>query len=165
MHTRVMNIRSVVIASLLAAGLTMRASFATSSEVPYPDGFRRWAHIKSSLSAPKSDADQRAGIHHIYANELALRGYETGHFPEGSVIVFDLLAVSTANGTTKETGRKLIDVMHKDSTRFGRTGGWGYEEFRGDTRVRVVRDRAPIDCFQCHTQRKDHDYVFSGLRP
>jgi len=160
-----MNHRPVVLASLLAASLTMRAPIAASPEVPYPEGFRRWAHIKSSLSAPKSDTDPRAGIHHIYANELALRGYETGHFPDGSVIVFDLLAVTSANGTTKEGERKLVDVMHKDSTRFGKTGGWGYEEFRGDTRVRVVRDRAPIDCFQCHTQRKDHDYVFSGLRP
>lgn len=161
-----MNIRTVVLASLLAAaGLTLRAPDAPSPEVPYPEGFRRWAHIKSSLSAPKSAADSRAGIHHIYANELALRGYETGHFPEGSVIVFDLLAVTTANGTTREAERKFVDVMHKDSTRFGQTGGWGYEEFQGDTRVRIVRDRAPVDCFQCHTQRKDHGYVFSGLRP
>ncbi len=162
-----MNIRSAILASLLTAGasLTPRAPDTPSAEVPYPEGFRRWAHIKSSLSAPKGETDQRAGIHHIYANELALRGYETGHFPEGSVIVFDLLAVTTAGGTTKEAARKLVDVMHKDSTRFGQTGGWGYEEFRGDTRVRVVRDRAPTDCFQCHTQRRDHDYVFSGLRP
>lgn len=160
-----MNIRSAILASLLATGLTPGAPQATSSEVPYPEGFRRWAHIKSSLSSPRSETDQRAGIHHIYANELALRGYETGHFPEGSVIVFDLLAVTTADGTTKEAGRKLVDVMHKDSTRFGQTGGWGYEEFRGDTRIRVVRDRAPADCYQCHTQRKENNYVFSALRP
>lgn len=160
-----MNAKSILSVSLLTAGLTIPSPVPTSPEVPYPEGFRRWAHVKSSLSAPKNAADKRAGIHHIYANELALRGYETGHFPEGSIIAFDLLAVTSENGTTREGERKLVDVMHKDSTRFAHTGGWGFEEFLGNTRNRVVRDRAPTDCYQCHTQRKDQEYVFSGLRP
>jgi hypothetical protein len=160
-----MNIQSAVSASLVAVGLTIAAPAATYHDVPYPEGFRRWTHVKSSLSAPKGNADKRAGIHHIYANDLALRGYETGHFPEGSTIVFDLLSVVTENGTTREAGRKLVDVMHKDSSRFAQTGGWGYEEFLGDTRSRVVQERAATDCHQCHTQRKEQGYVFSGLRP
>ena len=28
-------------------------------------------------------------IHHIYANEKALEGYRTGHFPEGAVLIAD----------------------------------------------------------------------------
>ena len=31
------------------------------------------------------------GIHHIYANDLALQGYRSQRFPDGSVIIFDLL--------------------------------------------------------------------------
>lgn len=158
-----MNTR-IVVASLVALGVAVLSRGATPAEVPYPDGYRQWVHVKSALSAPKSDADPRAGIHHIYANRLALMGYETGHFPEGSVIVFDLLAVTTENGTTREAGRKLLDVMHKDSTRFAATGGWGFEEFRGDTRVRVLGDRARTACYQCHTQRMDHELVFSSMR-
>lgn len=160
-----MPVRTILLASLLALGLTKWSAGASFPEVPYPDGFRRWTHIKSAVSAPRSPADPRAGIHHIYANQLALRGYENGRFPEGSVIVFDLLAVSTENGTTREGARKLVDVMHKDSTQFAGTGGWGYEEFGGDTRTRMVGERARTACFQCHTQRKDQDFVFSSLRP
>lgn len=159
-----MTIRSILIASVVVAVARPSAEMKPS-DVPYPEAFRRWAHVKSAISAPKSDADPRAGIHHIYANQLALRGYETGQFPEGSVIVFELLALTTENGTTKEAGRKRVDVMHKDSTRFAGTGGWGFEEFQGDTRTRVLSDRARTACFQCHTQRKDRDFVFSRLRP
>jgi hypothetical protein len=57
--------------------------------------------------------------------------------------------------------RKVVDVMQKDSTRFAATGGWGFDEFRGDTRERTT---APIaTCVQCHTRRRDNDYVFSAL--
>lgn len=160
-----MPTRIIVVASIVALALGRHSTEVESADVPYPDGYRRWAHVKSAIGAPKSENDPRAGIHHIYANQLALRGYETGRFPEGSVIVFDLLAVTTENGTTKEAGRKLVDVMHKDSTRFAETGGWGFEEFQGDTRTRVLGARARTACFQCHTQRKVQDYVFSGLRP
>ena len=160
-----MTSKTILVASLVTLGLSERPAGVGRSDVPYPDGYRRWAHVKSALSAPKSDADARSGIHHIYANPLALRGYETGRFADGSVIVFDLLAVTTQNGTTKEAGRKLVDVMHKDSSRFAETGGWGFEEFRGDTRDRVIGVRAGTACFQCHTQRKDQGYVFSALRP
>jgi hypothetical protein len=160
-----MKTTTILAAALALLGFARPLPVARSPEVPYPDGFRRWAHVKSTLSAPRRDADPRSGIHHIYANEMALRGYATGRFPDGSVIVFDLLDVATADGTTREGARKLVDVMHKDSARFAATGGWGYEEFRGDTRERVVADRASTACFQCHTQRKDSDYVFSKLRP
>jgi hypothetical protein len=160
-----MKTRTLLLASLALVGFAQPSPTARAPEVPYPDGFRRWAHVKSSLSAPEGDADPRSGIRHIYANEQALRGYATGRFADGSIIVFDVLDVTTANGTTREGARKLVDVMHKDSARFAATGGWGYEEFRGDTRERLVRERAPTACFQCHTQRKESDYVFSRLRP
>ena len=156
--------RIALVVSLTAVGLAT-ATIARRLDVPYPDGFRRWTHIKSELTAPRNDADTRAGIHHIYANPLALGGYESGQFPDGSVIVFDLLAVTTDGGVTKESTRKLIDVMRKDSTRFATTGGWGFEEFAGDSRTGVLGDRATGACFQCHTQRKDSDFVFSAFRP
>lgn len=159
-----MNSRFAFASSLAGLGVAVWLVGHTEPTVPYPEGYRRWAHVKSGIAAPKGEADPRAGIYHLYANELALRGYETGRFPEGSVIVFDLLATTTEKGGTREGARKLVDVMHKDSTRFAATGGWGYEEFGGDTRHRVIGEPARNACFQCHTQRKTQDYVFSSLR-
>ena len=159
-----MTIRLALASSLAGFGAVLWIIGKTEPSVPYPEGYRRWAHVKSAIAAPKREADPRAGIYHIYANELALRGYETGRFPEGSVIVFDLLATTSDKGGVQEGGRKLVDVIHKDSTRFASTGGWGYEEFGGDTRNRVLGEAARNACFQCHTQRKPQDYIFSSLR-
>jgi hypothetical protein len=149
--------------AILAAAMLAAATADHDPDVPYPEGFRRWTHIKSSINTKANDP--RAGIHHIYANELALKGYETGKFADGSVIAFDLLAVSTENGTTKEGARKLVDVMRKDSQRYAATGGWGFEEFMGDSRTPVLKEKAVAACYTCHTSRKENDLVFSSLRP
>jgi hypothetical protein len=56
------------------------------------------------------------------------------------------------------------DVMHTDNAEFAATGGWGFDEFGGDTRARVIGETARMACFQCHTQRKTQDFVFTALR-
>lgn len=136
-----------------------------SSEVKYPEGYRRWTHVKSVVSAPEGPSDKRSGIHHIYANDLAMQGYKTGKFPEGSKLAFDLLDVTIEGTKTREGKRKLLDVMEKDSKRFAATGGWGFEEFVGDGRVPLLRERAVTACFQCHLTRRESDYVFTTFRP
>jgi hypothetical protein len=151
--------KMIALASLLILGM------AAVEKVPYPDGFRQWRHVKSALINPDSPAYPHfGGIHHIYANDKAIRGYETGRFADGSVLVFDVLAVETAKGATVERERRLVDVMHKDTTRFAATGGWGFEEFRGDTEERNIGPRAETECFKCHASKKEHDFVFSELR-
>jgi cytochrome P460 len=69
-------------------------------------------HVKSGLVGPHSAFfESAAGLHHIYANEPAMAGYRTGAFPNGSVIIFDLLEVNEAAGNTIEgprtDGRRL----------------------------------------------------------
>ena len=51
------------------------------------------------------------GLHHIYANEEAMDGYRSGSFEDGSILVFDLFAVSDAENATAETTRKVLGVM------------------------------------------------------
>ena len=150
--------------SMLATSLLLLAA-AAPGQVPYPDGFRTWRHVRSALINPDSPAyDHFGGIHHIYANDKAVRGFESGRFADGSVLVFDVLAVETAKGATVEKERRIVDVMHKDSARFASTGGWGFEEFRGDTQERNLTPATAAECFKCHSAKKDHDFVFSELR-
>lgn len=154
---------------LLVLGSTVAALAALHIEhlvsVPFPHGFRKWAHVKSGLIGAGNPAHQRfGGLHHIYANAEALRGYQTGHFADGSVLVFDLFNVAIVNDVITETSRRQVDVMHKDSKRFSETGGWGFEEFREDGRERNAEAGAPTECFKCHAVRKEHDFVFSALR-
>lgn len=148
---------------LLASAFRWRP--AGTDPVPYPEGFRSWVHVKTGLIGPKSKFfDQFGGFHHIYANAEALTGYKNGKFPVGSFLVFDKHEMlEDSSGNISEGKRKWIDVMVKDD-RVDSTGGWSFEEFRGDSRTeRAVRDMAAIKCFNCHAARKANDFVFSEL--
>jgi hypothetical protein len=134
--------------------------------VAYPLGYRTWAHVKSALVGPQSPIYERyGGLHHIYANEKAMAGYRTGQFQNGSVIVFDLLETQESKGITAEGARRFIDVMVKDSQRYGDTGGWGFEEFKGDSQSqRVLSAQAKTACYNCHAQQQARGFVFSTFR-
>jgi hypothetical protein len=159
-----------VVGSLVAVCAVALATESSGSDaldsVPYPEGFRQWTHVKSAVTVPQGENDKRRrGIHHIYANEKALEGYKTGRWADGAVIAFDLLDVTVNNGATTEGPRKLVDVMHRDSARYAATGGWGFEEFAGDTRTPLLGEKAVPACFNCHTSRKEQSFVFSSWRP
>lgn len=154
------------IIALLASPVVIAALTAQGADVAYPESYRDWRHVKSMVIGPGHPLhDAFGGIHHLYANDLALKGYAAGRFPDGSVIVFDLLEAVTQDGATTEGARKVLAVMHKDARRWAATGGWGFEAFKGDSRTeRVVGGEATKACFACHAAEKDHDYVFSRAR-
>lgn len=101
----------------------------------------------------------------IYANEKAMEGYRTGRFPDGSVLVFELLETRESGGVTTEGARRRVGVMVKESKRYSETGGWGFESFQGDSQTeRRLTAETRIACFTCHAQQKDRDFVFSEFR-
>ena len=156
--------KAIILTFLAVAATTVVV--AAEPAVPYPAGYRDWHHVKSMVidkGHPLYGAF--GGIHHLYANDKALKGYRTGRFPDGAVIIFDLLeAVHDGNAVT-EGARKVVGVMHKDARKFASTGGWGFEGFKGDSKTeRAVGKNAATACFQCHTAQKSSDYVFSTFR-
>jgi Cytochrome P460 len=156
----------VALSALIAVVMSVPAVAADSAQVPYPAGYRDWHHVKSMIINQGHPLfDSFGGIHHLYANKQALAGYRSGKFPDGSVIVFDLLAAKSADNAVTEGERKVVGVMRKDAAKFKDTGGWGFEGFKGDTRERVVGKNAATACYLCHTQQKNKDFVFSALRP
>ncbi len=150
----------------LTLAIALAAGPALAQEVPYPNGYRDWHHAKTMVINPGHPLyDAFGGIHHLYANKRALEGYAKGKFPDGAVIVFDLLEVKVADNAVTEGPRKVVGVMHKDAKKFAATGGWGFEGFKGDSRTeRAVGANAAKACFECHTSQKGRDYVFSSLR-
>lgn len=154
-------------AALIAAVVTGAAISADSAAVPYPDGYRAWRHVKSMVIEPGHALHASfGGIHHLYANDKAMKGYESGHFPDGAVIVFDLLEAVAADSAVTEGTRKVVGVMHRDARKYAATGGWGFEGFAGDSQTeRAVGDKAATACFSCHAPQQAHDYVFSRYRP
>lgn len=145
----------------------MPAVAADPPAVPYPEGYRQWTHVKSMVIREGHPlVEAFGGIHHLYANGKAMAGYRAGAFPDGAVIVFDLLEANDAGGAIVEGGRKVVGVMSKDSRKWRDTGGWGFEGFKGDSKTdRAVGANAASACFGCHAPQKATDYTFSRWRP
>jgi cytochrome P460 len=134
--------------------------------VLYPNDYRGWVHVKSALITAAHPAyASEGGLHHVYANPKGAEGYKSGQFPDGSVIVYELLETHEKDGVVSEGARRRVDVMVKDSTRYGNTGGWGFERFLGaDQTTGKVRDAGGTMCFECHAHAREHGFVFSQMR-
>jgi len=160
-------IKSIVTVILFISIISLSSWLMPTSgndELPYPEGYRNWTHVKTTLS--KSGVASHTGFQHIYANEKALAGYATGKFADGSVFAFDVLeSMEQPNGNLKEGNRKLVDIMIKDSSKYSATGGWGFEEFKGDSKTeRVIKTMAVQACFNCHSSAAKTGFVFSTYR-
>jgi hypothetical protein len=157
------RIRTLTLAALATAAIAL--PLAAHAEVAYPDGFRDWKHVKSMVinkGHPLYDAV--GGIHHIYGNKAAIKGYKTGRFADGSVIAFDLFEAVDKDNAVSEGGRKAVVVMSRDSKKHKATDGWGYQVFDPKSKKGGLDAKAQGECHACHMAQKDKDFVFSALR-
>jgi hypothetical protein len=134
-------------------------------QVEYPQGYRNWTHVASSLVGPQSPLYEKAGgLHHFYANEKALEGYRTGKFPDGAVLVDERNRAQEHEGVTKVGERVGLAVMAKDSRRYAETGGWGFEVFRGENQTGALQAQGKTTCYNCHAKQRERDSIFTTLR-
>jgi hypothetical protein len=119
--------------------------------VHYPSGYRDWTHVKSSLLIEESPFFEKfGGIHHIYANDSALRAMKEGTpYPGDAVLVFDLLSAERIEGGYISGERRRIDVMQRGRQSFAQTDGWGYASFKGSGEERVSQNVLEA-CHGCH---------------
>jgi cytochrome P460 len=153
--------------ALLGCIFISRPSFSADSvpTVNYPEGYRQWAHIKSTLISPAhKDFSGMGGFQHIYANPEGMTGYRTRAFPEGSTVVFDWLEMQDRGGVFVEGSRRQLDVMVKDSRRFSGTGGWGFQRFVKDSKSELADSPSPRQCFACHEKLKQDGLILSRYR-
>jgi len=143
-----------VVAGLAAMGA------APADEVPWPEGYRAWTHVKSAYVGPGGMGWPRyGGVHHIYANDQAMAGYRSGRFPEGAVIAFDLMDAKASEAGVEATQRKFVDVMRKGPD------GWVFGEYAPGGRERLVTAAQGAQrCAGCHAGPGAQDGVFSRYR-
>ena len=143
----------------LAIALTVTAA-EKSPDVPYPDDYHSWQHVKSVVA---TDAGK---IFQFYANRFAVEGYRAGKFPNGSVLVRETVRAvageGESKGVLKEGEFRALDVMAKDDRLYKDTGGWGFDTF--DSKNARLPEKEREQCYACHSKQKDHDFVFSTLR-
>jgi hypothetical protein len=155
--------RSSASVLLIAAGALCAGD--SSAPVPFPSAYRTWAVTKSYVvGAEAKNFATVGGFHHYYANEKAMEGFRTGQFPEGSVVVDERLEARQEAGSTLEGQKKYVAVIEKDATRYQSTGGWGFDVYQGEERTQGATATGRARCFSCHSQRKDHDFIFSEFR-
>jgi hypothetical protein len=133
-------------------------------------GYEDWSVVSSART---EDALPEEILKVIVANPKMINAYKAGvpgngqPFPEGSMIV--KLQWKPKKSTEAPFAVDVPDVfkqafvMEKDSTRFPKTGGWGYAVFNYDAASdKFTADpKSPSDCGQsCHVAVKAKDYIF-----
>src|SRR5690348_4707459 len=164
-------ITGIVAAASLAFPLIQAPSVrADDGTVSYPDGYRNWTFLHSSLVPAGAAGFSKSpcvkpctnGIFYFYANELAMKGLRSGTYADGAVIAEELLELRVGEkGSGGEGRRVLTAVKVKDSQRYAATGGWGFGKFDEGSKVNTLDAKAQQGCFQCHIPRKDSGYVFT----
>jgi hypothetical protein len=146
---------------------------AADTGTPYPEGYRQWTFLHSSMVPANFDAFGNkpcvqpctAGLFHFYANDKAMEGLRTGSYPDGAIIAEEMLEwLANSKGGGAEGHRRIVGVMVKNSQRYSSTDGWGYGNFEDGSRVDRLDGKARTACHQCHVSRKAQGFVFSEYR-
>ena len=144
--------------------------WAADSDVPFPEGYRHWTFLHSSMVPSNfGDFERKAcekpctsGLFHFYGNDKAMAGLKTGKYEDGAMFAEEMLEFdSNAKGAGKEGPRRVTGVMVRDSKKYASTDGWGYGNFLDGSRANLLDEPARVACHQCHIAKKDRGYVFT----
>lgn len=134
---------------------TVSPVIAASSQL-LPNGYHKW--LKSERKVVTDKNSLFYGIHYIYADSKAQRGYKADNkFSEGSRIVVEFFNIK--ENPSVDGPKNMVVMMQKDK-RQKATGGWRFLSFGADGKPSGLD---PVTtCFGCH--QKDaykRDFVIS----
>ena len=172
----------VVIPSITIAQPSIEDTYTTlvdaSGEIRIPERFRsEWAFL-GTWSVAEQDGEQSsdaagrgaAGLHNVYTQPDVIEAYrETGEFPDGTVLVKELLTGATKPMTTGVVSRGTdVEgwfILVKDTEgRF--TGnplwgeGWGWVFYAGEDRTTPVTESYQAECMGCHIPARETDWIY-----
>lgn len=132
------------------------ASFSDAAAPRLPKGYTSW--MKSDRKVVTDKSSLFYGIHYIYADKLAQRGYlADNRFAEGSRIVVEFFNIK--DNTAVDGARNMIVLMQKDKRQTA-TGGWLFSAFGADG---APSGLDPVStCFGCHQKEAaQREFVIS----
>ena len=143
--------------ALLATIGAAAAAFA-ADKISLPKGYEKWEKSKARVTTDKKSIFY--GIHYIYADKKAMKGYKSGGpYADGSTFVAVNYTVKDQGGKPVEGKKSMIVLMKKDKKQQA-TGGWQFAGFSPDGKLSGLD---PLkDCFGCHERdAKNSDFVIS----
>ncbi len=168
---------SIAVASITAFGIssrTMADEFVpyvkSNGEITLPKNFRTWASLGTWVVASDKGADSTATMHNVYTQPETIEAYRNqGKFPDGAVIVKELLKTETGKMTTGQvswahevTGWfvmiKDTEGRYEGNTLWG--DGWGWALFNVDNQTKPVTKNYKIECIPCHLPAKNNDWIY-----
>jgi hypothetical protein len=163
--------------AVLAADGVEPKTFSTyvdkTGKIRVPENYRtEWDFLGSwSIAADEKGGGGAAEFHNVYTQPTTIEAFrKTGKFPDGAVLVKELLMTRTDRLTTGKaswgTDEKGWFVMIKDTKdRFPKNGlwgdGWGWALFNADDPLNTVTEDYTTDCLPCHVPVKDNDWIYT----
>ena len=130
--------------------------------ITLPQGYQDWRMIASS------HREDNKTLRVILGNDKAIEAARPGNtnpWPDGAVLAKLVWKDSSHANWEKATVPGAFvhaEFMHKDSTQYQATGGWGYARWTGLDQKPYGKDADFVqECHGCHTPVKDNDYVFT----
>ena len=140
--------------------------FTKAGELVLPSDFRKWTFVGGPITpnALNNGEAPFPEFHDVYIRLENLRYYQQhGNFPEGTVIVKELVLAQTGQRSDgsidSASGRGYfpgalqgLDVMVKDSKRFANTNKWGFFTFghHAPPYSPTTKAMPAAECASCH---------------
>lgn len=170
-----MNLRLIVVIgavlSILAIGLSQPGArngpaFTKDGKLILPTGFREWVFVGGPITPNglNQGKAQFPEFHSVYVEAENFHYYQKhGNFPERTVLVKELALTQPGKypdgSLDSPSGRGYfpravhgLDVMVKDSKRFGDTNNWGFFTFghQDPPYEPTAKVMASTECAYCH---------------
>ena len=171
----------VVSALLVAPHASSQSNPSLDPRAPLavPKDYRtRFAFLGAwAVSAGEGKAPIRGSkeLHNVYALAETVEAYrKTGRFPDGAVLVKEVLHTRTQPMTTgivssaSELAGWFVMVKdtqnrYPDSPLWGEGWGWAYYDAAAPTKITTTDYR--LDCLGCHVPAKGTDWIYVGGYP
>jgi hypothetical protein len=169
--------RLAMVSALLVIVATTGQAAEQFSPYVDPDGtlslpadFRSWTYLGSWIVDSDEEDGGADGIHNVYTQPSTVEAYrKTGQFPDGAVLVKELLATETGDMTTGRVSHATATegwfVMIKDTQgRFKGNGlwgdGWRWALFNSDDPATTVTEDYKAECLPCHVPAEKDNWIY-----
>lgn len=180
-------IAALMICAAAGADENLSATYTTLVDkygnISLPENFRRdWAFLgtwsiadEDVETSSEASGHGAAGLHNVYTQRATIDHFRaTGEFPDGAVIIKELLKAATESMTTGTVSRGTeVEgwfVMVKDTK--GRFpghplwgDGWGWSLFNADQPEGTVTKNYKTECIGCHIPARKDDWIYLSGYP